>query len=61
MVQLCEAQHDLNGAHFLWLEKQRQKIAGVEGGKAATKIISKQLSTSSQIAAQRINFIDFKI
>jgi hypothetical protein len=31
-VQLCEAQPDLNGAHFLWLEKLRQKIAGVEGG-----------------------------
>jgi len=23
---------DLNEAHFLWLEKRRQKIAGVEGG-----------------------------
>jgi hypothetical protein len=36
MLFLCGIpQPDLNGAHFLWLEKQRQKIAGVEGGKAA--------------------------
>jgi len=36
-LQLCEARPDLNGAHFLWLEKRRQKIAGVEGGKRRPK------------------------
>ena len=51
MVQLCEAQPDLNGNPFLrvlelYLEtKREQKRLGVEGG----------------IAAQKINFIDFKI
>ena len=67
MFQLCEAQPDLNGNPFLRADnfylktKREQKRLGVEGGKAAIKIISKWLSTQSQIVAQKINFIDIKI
>jgi len=39
---MTNLQPDLNGAHFLWLEKRWQKIAGVEGGKAAQNITQKK-------------------